>query len=136
VPHRQSEGPVTIVLADDHVIMRNGLRLLLDAEEDFEVVAEASTIQSVFQHVRGHRPAILVLDMNMPGGSSIDAMRRLRAISAHTAVVVLSMEHDPEIVREALDAGASGYVFKEAAATELVRAIRAAARSAGSREEA
>jgi two-component system response regulator NreC len=119
-------GQITIVLADDHTVMRSGLRMLLDAEEQFDVVAEAATIQSVFVHVRGHRPAVLLLDLNMPGGSSIDAISKLSAISPHTAVVVLTMEHDPAFIRSALDAGASDYVFKEAAATELVRAIKAA----------
>ncbi|MGA2924530.1 MAG: response regulator transcription factor [Solirubrobacteraceae bacterium] len=119
-------GPITIVVADDHTVMRNGLRMLLEAEQDFQVVAEAGTIQSVFVNVRGHRPAVLVLDLNMPGGSSIGAITRLSAISPHTSVVVLTMEHDPAFMREALAAGASGYVLKDAAATDLVRAIRAA----------
>jgi two-component system response regulator NreC len=122
-------GPLTIVLADDHAVMRSGLRMLLDAEEEFEVVAEAATLQSAFVHVRSHRPTVLVLDINMPGGSTVDAITRLSAISPRTAVVVLSMEHDPLIVRKMLDAGASAYVFKEAAATELVDKIRGAAAS-------
>jgi two-component system response regulator NreC len=119
-------SPITIVVADDHTVMRNGLRMLLEAEDDFRVVAEAGTIQAVFVNIRGHRPAVLVLDLNMPGGSSIAAISRLSAISPHTAVVVLTMEHDPAFAREALAAGASGYVLKDAAATDLVRAIRAA----------
>ena len=111
--------------------MRNGLRMLLEAEEDFRVVAEAGTIQAVFVNVRGHRPAVLVLDLNMPGGSSIAAISRLSVISPHTAVVVLTMEDDPAFMREALAAGASGYVLKDAAATDLVRAIRAAVQTRG-----
>jgi two-component system response regulator NreC len=120
-------GPITIVLADDHTVMRRGLRMLLQAEDDFEVVAEAGDLQSVFQHVRGHRPDVLVLDLKMPGGSSVEAMARLRGFAAETAVVVLTMEHDPKYVREAYAAGACAYVLKDAAATELVRAIRRAA---------
>ncbi len=119
--------PVTILVADDHTVMRNGLRLLLEAERDFHVVGEAGTIQSVYTGVRTHRPAVLVLDLNMPGGSSVEAIQRLAAISPHTAVVVLTMEHDPAFMRHALDAGAHGYVLKEEAATTLVQAIRAAA---------
>lgn len=68
---------ITLVLADDHNVMRSGLRMLLDAESDFEVVAESRDVLSAFQAVRGHRPDVLVLDLNMPGGSSIEAIRRL-----------------------------------------------------------
>jgi two-component system, NarL family, response regulator NreC len=122
-----SETPITIVVADDHTVMRSGLRMLLEAEKDFDVVAEAGTIQSVLRDVRSHRPTVLVLDLNMPGGSSVDAISRLAAFAPGTAVVVLTMEDDPVFMREAYRAGASGYVLKEAAATELVKAIRAAA---------
>ena len=118
------EPIVTLVLADDHNVMRSGLRMLLDAEADFQVVAEAANVAGVFQQVRAHRPDVLVLDLNMPGGSSIDAIRRLAPISRETAVVVLTMEEDPAFVREALDAGARGYVQKQAAGRTLVRAIR------------
>jgi two-component system, NarL family, response regulator NreC len=107
--------------------MRTGLRMLLEAEDGFDVVAEAGTIQSVFRGVRSHRPTVLVLDLNMPGGSSVEAISRLSAFSPGTAVVVLTMEHDPGFMREAYRAGASAYVLKEAAATELVTAIRTAA---------
>jgi len=118
---------VTIVLADDHTVMRSGLRMLLQSEEDFDVVAEAGTIEAALREVRGRRPAVLVLDLNMPGGSSIAAIPRVRMISPQTAVVVLTMEIDPWSRREAMSAGAVGYVLKEAAGSELVRAIRAAA---------
>jgi two-component system response regulator NreC len=107
--------------------MRNGLRLLLDAEPDLDVVAEAGTINTTYQEVRGHRPAVLVLDLNMPGGSSIAAIPRLTSLSSHTAIVVLTMEDDPVLLRDALNAGAAGFVRKHAAGTELVRAIRSAA---------
>ena len=117
----------TLVLADDHNVMRSGLRMLLDAEADFAVLAEAADVPGAFRQVRNHRPDVLVLDLNMPGGSSIDAIRRLAPISPDTAVVVLTMEEDRAFVREALDAGASGYVQKQAAGRELVRAIRDAA---------
>ena len=122
---------ITLVLADDHNVMRSGLRMLLDAESDFEVVAEASDVPAAFQAVRGYRPDVLVLDLNMPGGSSIEAIRRLGPISPKTSVVVLTMEEDRTFVRDALDAGAKGYVQKQAAGRELVRAIRAAAAVSG-----
>jgi two-component system, NarL family, response regulator NreC len=120
--------PITIVLADDHTIMRNGLRMLLDAENGLEVVAEAATIQLVFREVRTHRPDVLVLDLNMPGGSSVDAIGTLASISPNTSVVMLTMEHDPYLRRDAYLAGVSGYVLKDSASKDLVRAIRQAAR--------
>ncbi len=123
-----SHAPVKIVLADDHTIMRNGLRMLLDAESGLEVVAEAATVQSVFREVRTHRPDVLVLDLNMPGGSSVDAIGTVGTISPDTAVVMLTMEHDPYFKRDALLAGASGYVVKDSASTDLVRAIWQAVR--------
>jgi two-component system, NarL family, response regulator NreC len=84
-----SETPITIVVADDHTVMRSGLRMLLEAEKDFDVVAEAGTIQSVLRDVRSHRPTVLVLDLNMPGGSSVDTISRLAAFAPGTAVVVI-----------------------------------------------
>ena len=73
--------PIRIVLADDHEVVRSGLRLLLDGEEGFEVVAEASDVESARRYVRGHHPAVLVLDLNMPGGSSLEAIPLIRAES-------------------------------------------------------
>jgi two-component system, NarL family, response regulator NreC len=124
---RERDSQVTIVIADDHTVMRRGLRMLLEAEGDFQVLSEAGNIQAVFRDVRTHRPDVLVLDLNMPGGSSVDAIARMSRFSPDTAVVVLTMEHDPIFMREAYSAGARGYVLKEAAATELVSAIRSAA---------
>jgi two-component system, NarL family, response regulator NreC len=122
---------ITLVLADDHTVMRNGLRMLLDAEDDFEVLGEAGDVRSAFQAVRNHRPDVLVLDLNMPGGSSIEAIKRLAPIAPHMSVVVLTMEEDRAFVRDALDAGARDYVLKHAAGRQLVRSIRAAVAAAG-----
>ena len=108
--------------------MRKGLRMLLEAEEDFCVLSDVGNIASVFRDVRSHRPDVLVLDLNMPGGSSIETMSRLSRFSS-TAVVILTMESDRALMERAYEAGARGYVLKDAAATELVRAIRAAVRS-------
>ena len=116
--------PIRIVLADDHVVVRTGLRLLLDGEDDFEVVAEAGEIETTSRMVRAHRPQVLVLDLNMPGGDSLPAIPEL---AEHTAVVVLTMQNDPAFARRALQSGAKGYVLKEAADAELVGAVRAAA---------
>jgi two-component system response regulator NreC len=118
---------IRIVLADDHTVVRSGLRLLLDSEADFEVVAEAGDVESARRYVRGHRPAVLVLDLNMPGGSSLEAIPALRAESPATRIVVLTMQEEPAFARSALGSGALGYVLKESADDELVKAVRAAA---------
>lgn len=120
----EAGGTVRIVLADDHAVLRAGLRRLLDDESDFEVVAEAASTDVALQVVRGHRPDVVVLDLNMPGGSSIEAITRIKAFAPHTSIVVLTMEDDPASIRAAYDAGASGYVLKEAAAEQLVATIR------------
>jgi two-component system, NarL family, response regulator NreC len=119
--------PIRIVLADDHAVVRSGLRMLLDSESDFEVVAEASDVESARRYVRGHHPRVLVLDLNMPGGSSLEAIPLIREQSPDTQIVVLTMQREPAFAREALGAGALGYVLKEAANNELVEAVRRAA---------
>lgn len=120
-------GTITIVLADDHEVVRAGLRLLLEAEPEFTVVAEAGDVSLTEHRVAAHRPGVLVLDVNMPGGPSIPAIPRLRAASPGTRIVVLTMQNDPELAREALRAGAVGFVLKEAAREELIQAVRLAA---------
>ena len=118
---------IRIVLADDHRVVRRGLRLLLDGQPDFEVVAEAGDVESAQRYVRGHHPEVLVLDLNMPGGSSLKAIPRIRTEAPDTQIVVLTMQDEPEFAREALAGGAIGYVLKDAADTELVEAVRRAA---------
>jgi two-component system, NarL family, response regulator NreC len=118
---------IRIVLADDHGVVRSGLRMLLDSEPDFEVVAEAANIEDARRYVRGHHPKVLVLDLNMPGGSSLEAIPAIREESPATHIVVLTMQKEPAFAREALGAGALGYVLKEAADDELVEAVRRAA---------
>jgi two-component system response regulator NreC len=116
--------PIRLVIADDHAVVRSGLRLLLEAEEGFSVVAEAGEIDATRRMVRAHRPDVLVLDLNMPGAASLPAIPEL---AQETAIVVLTMQNDPAFAREALQSGALGYVLKEAADAELVSAVRAAA---------
>jgi DNA-binding NarL/FixJ family response regulator len=123
----ESTDTVRIVIADDHSVVRRGLRQLLDGEEGFEVVAEAGDVESARRYVRGHHPDVLVLDLNMPGGSSLDAIPLIRQESPKTQIVVLTMQAEPAYARRALSAGVLGYVLKEAADAELVAAIRAAA---------
>jgi len=122
-----STDPIRLILADDHAVVRSGLRMLLDSESDFEVVAEASNIEDARRYVRGHHPKVLVLDLNMPGGSSLEAIPAIREESPDTEIVVLTMQQEPAFAREALRAGALGYVLKEAADDELVQAVRRAA---------
>jgi two-component system response regulator NreC len=119
--------PIRIVLADDHTVVRAGLRMLLDNEADVEVVAEAGDVDSARRYVRGHHPSVLVLDLNMPGGSSLEAIPVIREESPDTQIVVLTMQQEPAFAREALGAGALGYVLKEAADDELLEAVRRAA---------
>ncbi len=123
----RTEKMTTIVLADDHTVVRNALRLLLDAEPGFEVVAEAGDVDTAVRYVRGHKPTVLILDLNMPGRSSLDAVPDIRAASPETEIVVLTMQNEPAFARRALQAGVRGYVLKEAADAELVQAVRSAA---------
>jgi len=126
VPQSREQARIRIVIADDHPVVRRGLRQLLEFEQGFEIVAEAGDVESARRYVRGHKPDVLVLDLNMPGGSALDAIPEIRASSPEVAIVVLTMQDDPAYARAALGAGALGYVLKEAADTELVQAVRAA----------
>ncbi|MEO9120206.1 MAG: response regulator transcription factor [Solirubrobacteraceae bacterium] len=119
---------IRIVIADDHAIVRRGLRMLLDGEPDFEVVAEADNAEAARRYVHGHHPDVLVLDINMPGGSSLDTVPTIRAESPDTQIVVLTMQDEAAYARQAMRAGVLGYVLKEAADEELVEAVRRAAR--------
>jgi two-component system response regulator NreC len=122
-----SRLPVTIVLADDHQVVREGLRMLLAAEAGFEVLDEAGDVASALGKVLAHRPQVLVLDLNMPGTPSVEAIPQVMEISPGTGIVILTMQDNPDVARDALRAGALGYVLKEAAHTELVQAVRLAA---------
>jgi two-component system response regulator NreC len=119
---------VKVIIADDHAVVRSGLRMLLDAEDDLRVVAEAGDVPDAMRMVRAHRPAVAVLDLNMPGGSMLEAIPQLRESTPETAIVVLTMQDDPAFARRALQAGALGYVLKEAADEELLEAVRLAVR--------
>jgi two-component system response regulator NreC len=125
---KKGEGRTTLVIADDHAVVRSGLKMLLDAEPDLEVVAEAGDIDAAIRYIRGHKPTVLVLDLHMPGEPSLPALPSLRKASPDTQIVVLTMQDDPAYAREALRAGAIGYVLKEAADAELVQAVRMAAK--------
>jgi two-component system response regulator NreC len=116
-----------LVLADDHQVMRHGLQLVFETEPDFEVVAQAGDVPSARRQVLSHRPDVLVLDLNMPGGSVLAAIPKLREDAPETQIVVLTMQDDPSVAQAVLHAGARAFVLKEAADGELVMAIRRAA---------
>lgn len=119
---------IGVVLADDHAVVRSGLRMLLEAEPDITVLAEAEDIDGASRYVLGHKPRVLVLDLNMGSDSSLPEIPRLVERSPGTAIVVLTMQDDPAFAREALGGGALGYVLKQAADEELIEAVRLAAK--------
>jgi len=121
-----AEG-ISIVLADDHTVVRRALRLLLQEEPGFEVVAEADDAEGAVRYVRGHRPDVLILDLNMPGRPSLEAIPDIQEAGPETRIVVLTMQQEPAFARQALQLGVLGYVLKEAADDELVQAVRMAA---------
>ena len=121
-----AEG-ISIVLADDHTVVRRALRVLLEEEPGFEVVAEAEDADGAIRYVRGHKPDVLILDLNMPGRPSLEAIPDMQEASPETKIVVLTMQKEPAFARQALQQGVLGYVLKEAADDELVQAVRSAA---------
>jgi len=130
-PERISiQDPIRVVLADDHAVMRQTLRRLLDAEDGITVMAEAFELQTTTRHVHGHAPHVLILDLRLPNGSAIATIRELRRNAPGTQVVVLTMEISQACAKQALDAGALGYVLKEHADRDLPNAVRAAVRGA------
>lgn len=122
-----SAGAIRVVIADDHAVVRRGLRQVLDDEEGIEVVAEAADLEAARRYVRGHHPDVLILDLNLPEGLSLGAIPEIRGECPDTQIVVLTMQNEPAYARQALSAGALGYVLKEAAESELVEAVRRAA---------
>jgi two-component system, NarL family, response regulator NreC len=124
----EEHSPIKVVLADDHTTVRRNLRLLLDREDGLEVIAEASDMASVLRHVPAHLPHVLVLDLRLPNGSSVETIRHLRGRVPETEIVVLTMEESPAFAQQALNAGAVGFVLKDRAECELSDAVRCAAR--------
>jgi two-component system response regulator NreC len=115
---------ISVVLVDDHAVVRSGLRLLLEAQDDIEVVGEAGNARDAVFRTRAFKPDVILLDVVMPGESGIEVLPKLLKESPETKVLVLSMQDDPSYVREAFAAGAQGYVLKEAADEEVVSAVR------------
>jgi two-component system response regulator NreC len=119
---------IRVLIVDDHAVVRAGLRLLIDAEDDLETVGEAGSVREAIFEARAHEPDLVLMDVVMPGESGLEGVPKLLHEHASVKVLVLSMQDDPRYVREAFAAGASGYVLKEAADAEVVQAIREVAR--------
>jgi two-component system response regulator NreC len=117
--------PVRILIADDHNVVRSGLRVLLDAQADLEVVGEAASGEETVERTVALRPDICLLDIAMPGLNGLEAGRRIRQQAPEVRIIVLTMYDDEAYLRQFLEMGAAGYVLKKAADTELVNAIRA-----------
>ena|SRR6185295_11654953 len=115
---------VTVGLADDHVVVRQGLRLLLESDPEFVVVGEAADGLETLRLVKRRKPRVLVLDLMMPGLDGLEVTRRLSRLKLRTRVIMLSMYGDEACLLDALNGGAAGYVVKESCGTELFQAIR------------
>ena len=118
-------GRIRILIADDHAVLRSGLRMLIGSQRDLEVVGEASDGDEAVRKVSTLRPDIALVDISMPGSSGIKAIERIREASPGTRVLVLTMHDDAAYARAALAAGASGHIVKDVEAAELLAAIRA-----------
>jgi len=115
---------IHVLIVDDHAIVRTGLQLLLETQEDMEAVGEAGSVEEAIERARELRPDLVLLDLTMPGRPGLEAMPELIEANPDVKVLILSMEDDPRYVREAFAAGARGYLLKEAVANEVVGAIR------------
>jgi DNA-binding NarL/FixJ family response regulator len=120
-----SQGVISVLVADDHGIVREGLRRLLEAEEDVRVCAEASDGREVLEQVENHNPEVVVLDITMPRLGGLETLERLRAKHPAVKVILLSVHGDPPFIQSAISLGADGYVLKNGRAGEVISAIRA-----------
>lgn len=118
---------IRVLVVDDHAVVRSGLRRVLDAEKDIQTVGEAPSAERAVYEAIEHKPDVILLDVVMPGKSGIEGMPALLQAAPDAKILVLSMQDDPSYVREAFEAGASGYVLKEAVDTEVLGAVRAVA---------
>lgn len=123
----EKTDPLRILLADDHVTVRHGLKLLIDSQPDMEVVAEASDGSTAVQRARDSKPDVIVMDISMPEMNGLAATRKLKQLQPDVAIVTLTRHADDAYLQELLRAGVSGYVLKQSPPTELLHAIRAAA---------
>jgi len=119
---------IRLLLVDDHVVVRSGLRMLLESEQDVEIVGEAASAKGAIEAVGELAPTVVLMDIGLPDISGIDAARQIKEINPQIAIVALTIHEDEEYFFKMLEAGASGYVPKRAAPEELLTAIRAAAK--------
>ena len=119
--------PLRILLADDHVTVRHGLRLLIEAQPDMKVISEASDGKEAMQKALASKPDVIVMDISMPGMNGLEATRALKQKQSNVIIVTLTRHGDDAYVQELLRAGVAGYVLKQSAPNELIQAIRAAA---------
>jgi len=117
-------APISVLICDDHALLRSGLQQLIDAEEDLNVVGEAANAEEAVEQARALQPDVVLLDIVMPGRSGLDVLPEILDAAPETKVLMLSMQDEPGYVRRALASGASGYLLKEAAASELEQAVR------------
>jgi DNA-binding NarL/FixJ family response regulator len=116
---------ITVILADDHTVLRDGLRFLLEAAGDIQIISMAANGQEAVEQATLHCPDVMVMDISMPIMSGIEATKHICKICENTKVAILSMHHTTEYIQRALEAGAVGYLLKDSAGSELVAAIRA-----------
>jgi two-component system response regulator NreC len=119
---------IEILLVDDHAMFRAGIRALIEAEDRMKVVGEASTGDEAVDRVRELKPDIVIMDLSMPGSNGLEATRRISALELHTSVLVLTVHAEEEYLVPVVEAGASGYLTKTSADTDLLEAIRVVAR--------
>ena len=115
---------ITVILADDHAILRDGLRFLLEAAGDIQIISTAANGQEAVEQASLYCPDVIVMDISMPVMSGIEATKHICKICEHTKVAILSMHHTTEYIQRAMEAGAVGYLLKDSAGAELVTAIR------------
>ncbi|HET8635113.1 MAG TPA: response regulator transcription factor [Gemmatimonadales bacterium] len=120
--------PIKVLVADDHTVVREGIRHVLEGEPGFTIVAEAATAADAVRLAEAEKPDVVLLDITMPGESGLQAAARIRKLVPDTRILILSMHDNPEYVLESVRAGAHGYLLKDSAATELRQAIRAVRR--------
>ena len=116
---------ITVMLVDDHAVLRDGLRFLLEAEGDIQIIGTAANGQEAVEQATVRCPDVVMMDISMPVMNGIEATKQICAICENTKVVILSMYHTNDYIQRALDAGAAGYLLKDSAGAELVTAIRA-----------
>lgn len=120
---------IRILLVDDHAVLRTGLRMFFNSQEDMEVAGEAVSAEDAFEKLLSIKPDIVLLDISLPGISGVEAIARIKELSPEVRVLMLTMHEGEEYLQQTLQAGANGYVLKKAADTELLEAVRAVARN-------